>query len=183
MNFNHFDKEKSELKFKGIFTSTYQRKFPKGTFEYVVLPDSARVLAVTENKKIILVKEKSFSHNDFFYSLPGGLIDEGEDPTLAVKRELEEETGFSSNEIVPWFDNNYSQTIISRKHFLIAKNCVKKGNPNLEETEDIKTEELSIDEFFEKALSDNFRQMELQNKFFKMKLDKAYYYEFLGKIL
>ncbi len=183
MNFNHFDKEKSELKFKGILALTYQRKFPKGIFEYVVLPDSVRVFGVTKDRKILAIKETSFSHKDAFYSLPGGKIDEGEDPMFSAKRELEEETGYTSDDLEFWFDNNYSQTIISRKYFFIARNCIKKGDAKLESTENIETEELTFDEFLEKALADNFRHMELQNKFFKMKLSKDYREEFLKKCL
>lgn len=181
MDFNHFDKEKSTLKFQGVFTSTYQRKFPKGIFEYVVLPDSVRVVGVTKDKKILSIKETSFSHDDSFYSLPGGIIDEGESPLVAAKRELEEETGYSSDDLELWFDNNYAQTIISRKYFFIARNCVKKGEQKLDSSENIEIEELILDEFLERAMSDNFRQMELQNKFFKMKLNEDCRKEFVEK--
>lgn len=181
MDFKHFDKEKSELKFKGVFSSTYQRKFPEGIFEYVVLPDSARVLSITKEGKVLLLKEKSFSHKDFFYTLPGGLIDEGEEAIDSARRELEEETGYVSEEIVPWFDHNYSQTIISRRFFFVAKGCSKKKTQQLEKTENIEVEELEFDEFLKKATSEKFRQTELQNQFYKMRLEGEFKKDFLEK--
>lgn len=181
MDFKHFDKEKSELKFKGIFSSTYQRKFPEGIFEYVVLPDSARVLPITNEGKVLLLKEKSFSHKDFFYTLPGGLIDENEKTIDCAKRELEEETGYVAEKIIPWFDHNYSQTVISRRFFFIAKGCSEEKIQQLEKTENIKVEELDFDEFLKKATSERFRQTELQNQFYKMRLESDFKKDFIKK--
>jgi ADP-ribose pyrophosphatase len=183
MDFQHFDEKKSKLKFQGIFSSTYQRKFPEGIFEYVVLPNSARVLPITKEGKFLLLKEKSFSHENFFYTIPGGLIDNNETAINCAKRELEEETGYMSDQIIPWFDCNYSQTIISRKFFFIAKKCLKEKAPQLEKTEDIEVEELNFEDFLKKVTSEKFRQMELQNIFYKMRLDEKYKNAFMKKYL
>lgn len=172
MNFTHFEKNKSILKFDGIVSKIYHRQFDSKTYEYVVLPDVARVIAVTENKKIILIKEKVFSFNKSYFSLPGGAIEENELSKLAALRELEEETGFTSNDIELWFSSNYSQTIISKKYFFIARNCKKNGLINLEPNEKIEVEELSYGDFLDCVTQDEFKNTEIQNKFLKIKLNK-----------
>lgn len=184
MNFKHFKKEKSVLKFNGIVTKIYHRKFKKHTYEYVVLPDVARVIAVTENKKIILLKEKVFSFNKAYFSLPGGTIEPNESPKLAALRELEEETGYTSDDIELWFDYNFSQTIISNKFYFIARNCKKSKPVNLDIGEKIEVKELNYNEFLKYVLSDKFKNTEIQNKFFRIKIDKkeTQYFKNLLKI-
>lgn len=172
MNFKHFKKNKSVLKFSGVVAKIYHRQFKTKTYEYVVLPDVARVIAVTENKKIILLEEKIFSFNKLYFSLPGGAVEENESPKLAALRELEEETGYTSNDIELWFCCNYSQTIISNKYFFIARNCKKNGLVNLDLNEKIKVEELNYRDFLNYVIKDEFKNIELQNKFFKIKINK-----------
>lgn len=65
--------------------------------DYFVLeyPDWANAIAVTEEGKIIMVKQYRHGGNIVSLEIPGGVIDDGEDPETAVKRELLEETGYS----------------------------------------------------------------------------------------
>ena len=53
------------------------------------------VIVVTDHndEKILLNREFRMAVNDFVYNFPAGLIDEGETPEVAAKRELKEETG------------------------------------------------------------------------------------------
>ncbi len=181
MNFNHFNKEKSDLQYKGIVSSIYHRKFSKGIYEYVVMSDVVRVLAFTKEGKVLVNKEKLFADKEDYYALPGGGVEKGEDPSFAIKRELKEETGYVSDELIPWFDANYSQTIISRKYFFIAKNCKKVSNQNLEESENIIVEEMEFDKFLEVAISNDFKHIDLQVQFLKMKYDNSYKKSFKKK--
>ena len=66
----------------------------------------AVILIVTdlEGKRILLNKEFRMAVGDYAYNFPAGLIDEGETPEEAAKRELWEETGLdlvSVDEIWP----------------------------------------------------------------------------------
>src|SRR6266567_4147904 len=63
------------------------------TFEKVERPDTANIIAFTEDGKVIILDQEQ-PGKDKFVSLPGGRIDEGENPLEAAKRELLEETGF-----------------------------------------------------------------------------------------
>ncbi len=48
-----------------------------------------------ETKQIVLVKQMRIPLNDFIYELPAGLIDEGDDVSATIGRELKEETGLT----------------------------------------------------------------------------------------
>lgn len=61
-----------------------------------VVPDGVRILPYYyENGKIkvCFIKEFRYAINNYIYSFPAGLVDEGEDPLVAAKRELHEEIG------------------------------------------------------------------------------------------
>jgi ADP-ribose pyrophosphatase len=57
-------------------------------------PDGVIVLAFTEKKEIILVKQFRPALNHYTLELPCGSIDGNETPLEAAKRELYEETGY-----------------------------------------------------------------------------------------
>ena len=56
--------------------------------------DGVVIVATDESDEHILInKEYRMSVGDYVYNFPAGLIDEGETPETAAKRELKEETG------------------------------------------------------------------------------------------
>jgi 8-oxo-dGTP pyrophosphatase MutT (NUDIX family) len=65
----------------------------------VELPVSATALAITEEWKVLLVKQYRHPIEEVIYETPGGFIDEGEDFAVGMKRELLEETGYAFSHI------------------------------------------------------------------------------------
>jgi ADP-ribose pyrophosphatase len=65
----------------------------------VELPTSATALPVTEDGKIILVKQYRHPVGEVMYETPGGFIDAGEDFAIGMQRELMEETGYAFTHI------------------------------------------------------------------------------------
>lgn len=63
------------------------------------------VLAIKKNssnvKSILMVKQFRYPMKEVMLELPAGKLEKGEDPFLAAKRELEEETGYCANK---WTD-------------------------------------------------------------------------------
>ena len=58
--------------------------------------DAANVIPLTKDLEVILVKQFRFGIQQETLEIPGGLIDTNENQLIGIKRELSEETGYTS---------------------------------------------------------------------------------------
>ena len=108
-------------------------------YHKLVMPSFCVICALTETDDLILLRGYKHGIGRIELSLPGGVIESDEDPLVAAKRELIEETGYSAEEWQPLGDfiphGNYG---CGRAYVFIAKKARREQNPNsgdLEATE------------------------------------------------
>ena len=87
----------------------------------VEMPPSATAMAITENNEVILILQYRHPVGETLLELPGGFIEKDEDKTVAIRRELLEETGYEFNEVFhlgntaanPGVLNNYTDLFLA----------------------------------------------------------------------
>lgn len=70
--------------------------------DFVVLgsPDWVNVVPLTADGRVVLIKQFRVGANGYTLEIPGGLVDPGELPIQAAAREMLEETGYASDDLV-----------------------------------------------------------------------------------
>jgi len=140
----------AERVFSGIIYDTYhweQELYDgtKATFEMLKRPDTVKVIAIDENKIIVLEQEQP--NHGLFYDIPGGTHSyDKEDELAAAKRELLEETGMTFKE---WTLVNVVQPHNKIEQFVYifrATDLVSEVEQNLDPGEKINVKRLSLDD-------------------------------------
>ena len=157
--------ETAKKVFSGILFDVYQweQKQYDGsvkTFEKVKRRDTVGVLAVTPEKKILLLEQEQPGTVPFL-GTSGGIIDPGEDPFEAAKRELLEETGYTSDSW-EFFEAVQPVSKIDWAIFtFIARDVQKVAEPRLDSGEKITLREVGWEEFLQVLLDARLRDHEL----------------------
>ena len=115
---------------------------------YVVeLPVSVCALAITEQGNALMIKQYRHPIGETIIELPGGFIDEGEDPSEAVGRELLEETGheFSTIDYVGKVAANPG-VLTGYTYLYLARGGKKIAAQSLDHNEEIEISEIPVEE-------------------------------------
>jgi len=109
-------------------------------FFVIEAPDWINVVAITKDDEIVLIEQYRQGNKSVTIEIPGGMIDPGEEPLEAAKRELLEETGFAGEDWLQIGEVFPNPSIQSNRCFtFLATNCKKVSETNFDTTEDIFT--------------------------------------------
>ena len=158
--------EHADKVFDGEIFDVYQwqQKMFNGsfsTFEALKRADTANVIAVTPEKKILVLEEEQ-PNKPMFLGVVGGRIDDGEEPLQAAIRELREETGYEAGSWELWFSSRPLSKIDWTIYNFIAKDCVIASDQNLDAGEKIKIELYDFDRFTQLGFNDDFHDKDIK---------------------
>lgn len=108
--------------------------------EYYVLeyPDWVNVIAITADGMFVFVRQYRHGIAETSFEICAGVMEDGEQPVDAIKRELEEETGYAGGrwtELMTLSQNPGTCNNIT--HCFVAEGVEKKHMQHLDDTEDI----------------------------------------------
>lgn len=110
-------------------------------------PDWVNVVALTPERKILVVRQYRFGVQKITTEIPAGIINPGEDSQQAAARELKEETGCTTDrwQYLGWSEANPA-FLNNLCHQWLALDVVRTAHPELDEGEHISVAEMSLEE-------------------------------------
>ena len=117
--------------------------------EYYVLeyPDWVNTIAITKEGEFVFVRQYRYAMGKTVNELCAGVIEKGEDPMAAAKRELMEETGFGGGNWQKWMTISANpSTHTNLTHCYLATDVERMDVQHLDQAEDIEVRLFSRDE-------------------------------------
>ena len=110
----------------------------EGDFYSLTCSDWVQALAVTPDEKLVLVSQYRFGSKDFFWEIPGGIMDPGENPIQAAVRELKEETGYEGQKPRLLATISPNPAILNNhSHIVLVDQAMPVQNPSWDEHEEM----------------------------------------------
>lgn len=113
---------------------------------------AAAVIVLTNDNEVVIAKQFRCGPEKIMYEMPGGMVDAGETPEEAARRELREEVGYEAKQfkyLGAAYINAWDNII---HHYFLATDAYSIGQSSPEEFEEIEIEKISISEFIDNAL-------------------------------
>ncbi|MEE1038043.1 MAG: NUDIX hydrolase [Eubacterium sp.] len=141
----------SEMIYKGAILNVRRDKVEvhNGDFGYREIIEhngGAVAVALTDDGKVVLVKQFRKAMEKDMIELPAGKIEENEDPLSTINRELKEETGYEAKDVKLIAEFNPSVGYASETLYIYLATGLVPGEQNFDEHEAIDVLEVPLDE-------------------------------------
>ena len=118
----------------------------EGDYIAVSAPEWVMIIPEYEDK-FITVRQWRHGAGELTVEFPGGVADEGEDPAVAARRELVEETGFEAGELIRLGSFSPNAALFkNRFHVYLARQLKAVGEQSLDDDELLTYRMIPIDE-------------------------------------
>lgn len=130
-------------------------------FERLVGRDIGKMVPILEDGRICITKDEQPARPPLT-KLPGGYVDDLENPEMCATRELLEETGYAPErveqflDLAPWNKVDYHRT------YFVGKGCVRVQEPLVQAGEKIELQLVSLDEFLTLLADGTIDDVQLQ---------------------
>lgn len=126
---------------KFLKVENHEVQLPDGAvipdWSWIITPSAAIVLAVTTDQKFLCFRQTKYAIDGVALAPVGGMLEPGEEPLKAAKRELLEEMGYSS---INWVDLG-SHILdpnrgVATMHLFLALDAQQEAEPKSDDLED-----------------------------------------------
>jgi len=118
-----------------VVRNTYQGNMKRIFIQH---PGAVSIVATTTSSKMLLIKQFRAPVGEWLWEIPAGTLEKNESPLLCAQRELEEETGYVSQDWEYLFQvvlaPGYSSEVI---HFFRARNAKPVSEPRQGDTDEL----------------------------------------------
>ncbi len=144
--------------FKGrvIDVRTHEVELPDGKHsdrELVYHHGGVGVIAVTPEREVFMVSQYRIAARDMMLEIPAGKLEKDEDPLDAGLRELEEETGYKAETIVPLGVYYATPGYCSEKLTLYLATGLTKTHQHLDDGEFLNVTKYPLDKLYEMVMN------------------------------
>lgn len=140
------------------------------TFEKIERADSAWVIGVLPDKRILLIWDEQ-PQREGVLTPAGGQVEKDEDPADGAAREFLEETGYRIGSLAPWFTHKPFGKVIYTSHMFIGKNIEKVSEPQQSAGERTEIRLFTFDELLLLGQNVQLRDSQLRITLLEAQLD------------
>ncbi len=111
-------------------------------YSFLTMAPSVMVVAVTHERKVVLVRQYRYPTGEYCYELPGG-GSQGLEPRDAARRELREETGYLASRLRKLGEFVVYSGVSNEVCHVFLTSGLRPGAPEPEKTEHLSVQEVS----------------------------------------
>lgn len=137
-----------ECKGRRVLFRAEEKVLPNGhrmIVDQVIFPNAVAVLPVI-GKDVVLIRQYRPVIDKYILEAPAGVIDKGENPEEAARRELKEETGYRATQLIPVGSGYVSPGYSTEKLYLFLAPDPEPGESSPEPHEIIRLVKIPLDE-------------------------------------
>lgn len=139
-----------DLKYKGSICNIYDDTVKVGDniahWDYMSKCDAAAIVPILPNGKIVMVRQYRLAVDKWTIEIPAGKLDRDDDFYTCAKRELEEETGYKSDNIDFLCDIYTAAAFCDEVVRIFVATDLKEGKQHFDRDEEIVAEEWDIED-------------------------------------